>query len=200
MGARKRRVDGRGRLSSIDLLPDAAHEAVVWAKRELTSRDRTQLDILEEFNQRLAEIDPTIKPISQSAFNRHSLGISIMARRLQERREMSAILVERFGPEASDDLTIMAAECLKTLIFELLGEAGEAGMAPIEAMRLATALKQATQAQQVSSDRRVRLQAEFHKNAVEAIEEVAKAKGIAAPTVADLKAAFLGIKFVEADS
>ena len=50
MTARK----GRGRLSSIDLLPEECSEAITWAAQELAKRERTQVDIYAEFKDMLS--------------------------------------------------------------------------------------------------------------------------------------------------
>ena len=49
------RREGRGRLSSIDLLPDEAEPEVVWALEQLRDRKLPQTAILAEFNERLAD-------------------------------------------------------------------------------------------------------------------------------------------------
>lgn len=63
-------MKGRGRLSKIDLLPQAAAETVAWAEGELLRRNRTTGVIWLEFNQRLALLD--LAPIGKSAFYRFS--------------------------------------------------------------------------------------------------------------------------------
>lgn len=183
---------GRGRLSSLDLLPPEAQHIVEWAGKELAQQKRTQQDIWEEFNTKLLTENPNIKPISSSAFNRHSIRQSMMSRRLILQREITASMAEQLGEDSSDDTTIIAAEAIKTLIFELLSEAGEAGMSAKEVQSLSTALKQATHATHISTDRRERIQAKFEKNAVIAIDKVAKLKGVSADTVKTLKAALTG--------
>lgn len=190
--AKKRK--GRGKLSTIQQLPPEAQPAVEWAAKELADDDRTQKDILAEFNQRLHDIDPAIEPISKSAFNRHSMRLSLMTHRMAQTREIATAVSQHLGAKTSDDLTIMAAEAIKTLIFELLGDAGEDGIAPLEAVRLATALKQASQAQLISTDRRTKLDSEFHDAASKAVEAVGRKKGISRETVEDIKSSFLGIK------
>ncbi|WP_068087433.1 MULTISPECIES: DUF3486 family protein [Polycladidibacter] len=183
----------RGRLSDIDLLPDEAQSVVEWAAQELAKTDRTQQDILEEFNSRLKIIDPTLGPISRSAFNRYSIRQSIMTRRQKNTREIAKAMALNLGTQSSDEVTILAAEAIKTLIFEILGDAGETGLAPVEAMRLATALKQATAAQHISSDRRAKVEREFEEKAKAAVDRVAKKKGISKDAANTIKSAILGV-------
>ena len=79
---------GRGRLSSIDLLPDVAEEAIVWALEQLRERKLPQNVIHAEFNEMLLDLnaqhdlDPPIEPISKSAFNRYSVRKAMIFRKL----------------------------------------------------------------------------------------------------------------------
>ncbi|MEI9850652.1 MAG: phage protein Gp27 family protein [Sphingomonas sp.] len=86
----------------------------------------------------------------RSAFNRYSIKLAFMTRRLDETREIAGTIAKRFDAEASDDLTLIAAEAIKTLIWEVLTAAGESGIDPKGAANLATALRAAAQAQGLS--------------------------------------------------
>ena len=182
---------GRGRLSSIDLLPEEAEPIVAWAMGELRTRKRLQIDIHAEFNRQLAALNLDLDPISLSAFNRYSIRLASIARRLEETREIATALTERLGAGEADDLTVMVAECIKTLIFELLEDSGT--LDPKGAMELARALQSAVSAQNVSSERRRRVEAEFAAKASRAVDQVAKAKGLTSETVEVIKAQILGV-------
>lgn len=181
---------GRGRLSSIDLLPEEADPIVSWAFQELRSRDRMQKDILIEFNEKLAELG--LGPISASAFSRHSVGVARMARRHEEVRQMTSVLTERLEPGQTDDLTIMAAETIKTLIFELLHD--DAGMTPKGAMELSRALQSAVNAQKVPLDRKRQQLAQFEKQVDSALEKVADEAGLGEDRISQLRREFLGLR------
>lgn len=174
---------GRGRLTAIDMLPEACSETIAWAAAELSARKRTQLDIYAEFVSRLETVEREnrgeveFKIPSFSAFNRHSLRLAAMTRRLEETRQITEGLVERFDATTSDNITIMAAEAIKTLVYELLDGAGEAGFAPKDAVSLAKALHAAVTAQNVSSERRARIEREFKGKVDAAIEKAGKAAG-----------------------
>ncbi len=191
---------GRGRLSGIELLPDECSPVIAWAADMLQDRDRTQLDIYQEFSAKLealqrehrGELEFAIP--SFSAFNRYSIKLASMTRRLNETREIASAIAGKFDPEASDNLTLIAAEAIKSLVFELLTNSGEAGLDPKGAMSLAAALHKATQAQNVSSDRRRKVEAEFKAQAEEAVTKVAKAKGLTAETTQDILSQILGVK------
>lgn len=188
MAARARRT-GRGRLSSIERLPPEAADAVAWAYGALRESPMHQTEILEEFNRLLAEIGEG--PISRSAFNRHSLRLAADARRLEDTRKIAAALTERLEAGDSDDLTVMVAETIKTLVFELLEAGGEAGFSPKQAMELARALSAAASAQSVSSERRRKAEKELADKAAKAVDAVAKEKGLTADTVEAIKARIL---------
>lgn len=193
------RSRGRGRLSSIELLPPECDVIIAWAAQELAGRDRTQTEIYSEFVTRCeslirehrGEIEFAIP--SFSSFNRYALRLATMTRRLEETREIAATMAARFDPQGSDDLTRIAAEAIKTLVFELLAMSGEGGMGAKEAMQLAAALRSAAQAQGVSTDRRQRLEKEFAKDVREAVDKVAKARGLTAETVEAIKGQILGV-------
>lgn len=191
---------GRGRLSAIEKLPPECDQAIAWAANELRDRDRTQKEIYEEFFLKLQEIqrdshgELEFAIPSSSAFNRYSMKQAHLTRRLEDTRAIAASISERFDAEASDDLTLIAAEAIKSLIFELLTDTGESGLDPNGAMKLANALKAACQAQGVSTMRRQKVEKEFAEKATEAISKVGKAKGLDADTVAQLRREFLGLR------
>ncbi|WP_428527133.1 DUF3486 family protein [Roseibium sp.] len=191
---------GRGRLSSIEQLPPECDQVIAWAANELRSRDRTQVEIYEEFYLKLEEIQKaahgelefTIP--SPSSFNRYALKQAHLTRRLEDTRAIAASISESFDAEASDDLTLIAAEAIKTLIFELLTDAGESGLDPKSAMDLANALRSASTAQNISTKRRAQVEADFAKKTDAALKSVATVKGLTSETVDEIKAKILGVK------
>lgn len=191
---------GRGRLSGIEQLPREAGPIIAAAAAALQDRERTQTDIYEEFFNELealkrehrGEIEFTIP--SFSAFNRYSIKLAAATRRLEETREIAGEISKRFDAQASDDLTLIAAEAIKTLVWELLMAKGEAGMDPKSAMNLANALRAATQAQGVSTARRQKVEKEFAVQVEEVVDKVAKAKGMSADTAEEIKAKILGVR------
>jgi hypothetical protein len=190
---------GRGRLTAIEMLPRECAEIVAWAAGQLRMRERTQSEIYEEFYTKLAalqkehrgELDFSIP--SFSAFNRYSIRLATLTRRLEDTREIAGAVAAKFDARASDDLTLIASEAIKTLVFELTVEAGEAGMAPKEAMQLANALRAASQAQGVSTARRTMVEKNFKQGVEAALDKVAKVKGLSDSTVESIKAGVLGI-------
>ncbi len=184
---------GRGRLSAIDLLPEEAEPDVVWVVAELQKGDRLQKDILEEFNSRLA--DRGVGSISKSAFNRFSVRKAMAFRRMNEVREISNALTRALGPDSSDNLTIMIAETIKTLIFEIM-EGGKE-ISTKGAMELSRALKHSVEALSISTEHKRRVEEDFKRRVTKAIDKSAKARGLKSDTVAAIKADILGIDPVE---
>ena len=192
---------GRGRLSSIDLLPREVDDVVAWAADELGNRDRTQFDIYQEFVQKLeermsefhGELEFEIPGLR--SFNRHALRLSRMSRMLDETREIASVLAAKFDPQKSDDMTVTTAETIKALVLYMINAAkGEINLsASKNVMELASAFRSAQQAQGVSSDRRRKAEAEFKAKVQDAVTTVAKAKGLSAETVEAIQAQVLGI-------
>jgi len=175
---------GRGRLSSIQLLPEPCAPIVAWASAELNKNDRTQTDIYKEFVDRLEALQAEFRGElefdipSFKSFNRHSLRLAEVTARMNDVRQIVSSLSKSYDPEDSDQLTIIASEAVKSLVMEIYASRGEKGLDPKGAMALANALRAASQAQSVSSARRQKVEAEFREKATEAVEKVAKAKGI----------------------
>ncbi|MGS4886104.1 DUF3486 family protein [Roseibium sp. MB-4] len=191
---------GRGRLSSIEKLPPECDHIIADAARDLRGRDKTQTEIYEDFYRELeslqkeyrGELEFTIP--SFSAFNRYAIKQAHLTRRLEDTRAIAASIAESFDAEASDDLTLIASEAIKTLVFELLTDAGESGLDPKSAMNLANALKSAAAAQGISTKRRAQVEKDYAKAAEAAVDKVAKAEGFSADTVRSIKADILGLE------
>lgn len=169
---------GRGRLSSIDLLPAEAADDVLWANQELYVRQRPISEIFAEFNARLDA--KGIEPISRTAFYNRSLRIAAAQTRMRQAREMFEGLSSEFTAENVDENTVILGEFIKTLIQELVDDAAGAKR-PKDALDLARAYQATVMGQKVSADRRLKLQAEAKANAVAAMEKAigqAEAAGV----------------------
>jgi hypothetical protein len=95
---------------------------------------------------------------------------------------------------ASDDLTLIAAEAIKTLIFELLQQGGDAGLSPKGAMELANALRAATAAQASSTSRRQKIEKEFESKVEAVTDAMVKQVGLSADQVAQIRRDVLGVR------
>lgn len=200
-------AQGRGRLTAIDRLPEECDAIVSWAAQALADREQTQVEIYGDFKQKLiglqGEQGLAFDIPSFSAFNRYSVKLAMVSRRLEQTREIAATLSERMDAQGSDDLTLIAAEAIKTLIFEVLQASGEAGLSPKGAMELANALRAASAAQASSSNRRLKLEADeklrkveadMKANATKALDTLASEPGISKEAIARARREFLGVR------
>ncbi|QDY99075.2 DUF3486 family protein [Nitratireductor mangrovi] len=175
------------------MLPEECQDDVVWALARLNERQRTQADILFELNDRLAVKGQG--PISRSAFSRRSVRMSKRARQLEERSHLYAGIAEKLTPEEIGQADIVLGEFLKTLIDELLDHPQ---LTPKNAMELARAYQSIVAAQRTSVDRQEKSErataAKLAKAVDEAVETVAKEKGMSAETVEAIKQKILGVR------
>lgn len=145
------RREGRGQLSSIDLLPDEAQDDIVWACEQLDERRRTQTDILFELNDRLEA--KGCAGISKTAFSRFSVKRAMMGRRLAEQRQIFAGLADRFSAADVDQNNVILGEIVKMAISELL-QRDAGALAPKGVMELARAYASTIAGQKASLERR----------------------------------------------
>ena len=164
-GGQNRR-EGRGRLSSIELLPEESEPDVVWALEQLRERTMPGNAILAEFNSRLA--DRGIGPVSKSSWSRYAVRKAIQFRKLDEVQRMSSELVASLGTGGPDQVTVAVAEMLKLAAFQRLEE-GE--KSPKGIMELARALSSAVSAQKTSAEHRRRMEDEVRAKVDKAIEK-----------------------------
>lgn len=177
------RREGRGRLSSIDLLPDEAEPVVIWALDQLRDRKLPQNVIFAEFNERLADLG--LPAISKSSWSRFAVRKAMQFRKLDEVQRMSAELVGSLGVEGPDQVTVAVAEMLKLAVFQHLeGDVTTKGL-----RELSGALQAAVSAQKNSAEFRRQLQreqeAERQKQAAQ-VEAIGKKAGVSKETLAEI--------------
>lgn len=197
----RREQRGRGRLSSIDTLPEEAGDIVVWASQEMAARDRTLTDIYAEFKQKLIALQGeqglAFDIPAFSSFHRYSVRQAVLARRLEEAREISSNLSARLDGVANEDLTIMVVESLKTLVFEIINDRGDSGVKPKEVMEMARAIQSLVATSRLSNAQRAAFQAELEARTDEAIDKAAtaaKEAGVSADAIAQMRREFLGVR------
>lgn len=184
--------EGRGRLSSIELLPSEADEVVAWAATELVDRSRTADDIHVEFNEKLAEIG--LGPISRSAFHRYSIRQSALARRREVTREIVAAINAKLNVKDMDELSIVLGDTLKMIVFETLERGAEKGFTPKQAMEMASAFKSIVTAEAVPAKHRRKVEEEFEQSVNTAVEEAGKEAGLSKDQVEQIKRDVLGVR------
>jgi len=161
---------GRGRLDSLELLPEEAQDDVIWAVGQLNERHRTTADILFELNDRL-EVKG-IAPISKSAFYRRSARLAKRVMQLEERRYVYAGIAEKLTPEEIGRNDVVLGEFLKLLIDNLMDkdEIDTKG-----AMELARAYKDTVVAQRHSAEHRRKGEEEAKAKLLKAVDAAAVA-------------------------
>ncbi|MBY6243992.1 DUF3486 family protein [Methylosinus sp. Sm6] len=183
--------DGRGRLDSFDLMPDEGQEDIAWAMAELNARKRTQTEILEELNGRLA--DKGLPLISKSAFNRKAVRVAMAAKRVAESRAIFAGLADQFSPEHVDEANVVIGEMIKMLIMEHL-DSGPEAIDTKGAKELAQGYLAVIQGQKLSAARRAQLEEQFKEKTDKAIGAVAREAGLSAERVAQIRRDVLGVR------
>lgn len=189
---------GRGRLSSFDLLPAEANGIVAWAALELADRDKTQTEIYAEFvtkcqalmAEHRGELEFRIPAFA--SFNRYSIRQARMSRRLDQTREIVKVLSQKHDPQTADEVTVIAAEMIKAAVLYATGD-GEDVMDGKELKALAEALRAAQAAQNLSSTRKAKETEQLQERLGEAVDAVAKARGLSAETTEAIKADILGV-------
>ncbi len=112
------RRSGRGRLSSIDMLPEICDEDIAWANTELRERKMPQTEILAQFNARLA--DKGIRGVSKGAFSRYSVRNSTQRRAIQTANEIARTLsLPSFGNSQSTG-PVAVIEAQRLVLINLL--------------------------------------------------------------------------------
>ncbi|WP_375637063.1 phage protein Gp27 family protein [Bartonella sp. AP152HLJHH] len=187
---------GRGRLTAIDLLPQACDQIIAAAAEALNGREKTQKAIYDEFKAALKalkkEMGLSFSIPSFSSFNRYSLRLAVMSRRLEQTREIAASLSQRFDAKASDNITLLTAAAIKELIFSTLSSGKN--LSPKAAQELANALKGVLAAEHLSTTRRQRLEKDFTTKASKAVDVAAAAAGLSEETARAIRAQVLGVK------
>jgi hypothetical protein len=186
----------RTHINIFDRMPPEADDILSWAEQELSQRRRSQVDLYKEFVAKcealMAEHEGKLQFAIPSfyAFHRHAVRIARLNRRLDETRAIVAAIAEKIGSKESDELTLMTAETLKSLILHIISEHDDKTSATAVRM-LADAFRAAVQAQAVVVDRQSK--AALKAQVTDVVDRVASAKGITAETAEAIKTQILGV-------
>ncbi|MDR6102781.1 hypothetical protein QE369_002978 [Agrobacterium larrymoorei] len=198
---------GRGWLSSIDKLPDECQPIVAWAAKELANLDRTQTDVYQEFKTKLIAlqgeqgVDFDIPHFR--SFSRYSVRLASLSKTVEQARQIASTLADRFDAAGSDNLTIVAAEALKSLVLEAALMASGGNLTSKSAAEFSTALKNLAAAQSTSANRRLKLEAEakarkaiedMNAKAEKALDVLSNEPGISKEAIARARREFLGVR------
>ena len=169
----------RGRLSSLDLIPEEGHDDIVWAMAQLNERKRSQEDIRFELNDRLAV--KGIDAISKSAFNRRAVRIALAQARREEDAAVYEAIAAKLSPEKIDEAAIVVGELLKSAI-AAHAERDAMSLSSEDVLNLAKGYQAAVMAMSQSAEYKRKRMAEFAAKVDEAADAVKKAPGITAET------------------
>jgi uncharacterized protein DUF3486 len=183
----------RGRLSTIDLLPEEATVDIAWAFEEIKARRQPQLAILAELNRRLA--DRGLKGLSKSAFNRKVLWLIGHGDAILKAREIAAVMAEKLDETPEGDVGLLLNELIKSIVFDIVSSAQLSDKVTMNmAVNAALALDKLENARKLSVATRAKIAKEFSAKAAAAVEAAGKAKGLSRETIDTLKAQILGVE------
>jgi len=112
------RRKGRGRLSSIDMLPESCDEDVRWLHDALAARKLPQTEILRQFNALIAARGQDA--ISVGAFSRYSVAKVAYDRKLEAGNKITQIALARFAGGDRSEQIVAATELVKCLLVETM--------------------------------------------------------------------------------
>lgn len=184
---------GRGRLSSLDLLPAEAEADYAWALGQLAKRERTQEAIRDELNLRLLGLG--LEPVSKSAFNRKAMSFALMARQIEQTREMAGIMAERMDNQPEGDVGLLTGELIKSLVYDVLAGEMISGEAPsIKLLKTAAeTIDKLERARKANMDTAVRIKKQFAGEAMQAVEAAGKQAGLSAENLRMIREQVYGI-------
>lgn len=174
-----------GQKSSVRRLPPELRDEIDAMIRDGRATIDELVDYLEEQG---AEI-------SRSAMGRYKQTMEASLKRYREAQEVAAGWVTKLGEDQRGDVGRLIAEMLKTVAFQTLAGMGDedAAAKPMDIMLLAKAIKDLEGSGKLSLEREIRVRQETAKQAVAAVEKVAKGAGLSAETIEHFRAGILGV-------
>lgn len=159
---------GRGRLSSIDNLPE---DLRINLNKALRERRLTQQEITNHFNQLLQ--DRGQSAISKSAINRYSKQIEEKGAMMREAREAAQALVGGLSEQKDQgDLGRAVSEMVKTLAMDVVLKHGTSGDIEVAVLKdLAQIVERVERAAKLGIDREVKIKEEIAKETADKLEK-----------------------------
>jgi hypothetical protein len=194
---------GRGKLSSIELLPEVCDEHIAWANAELNERRMPQTEILREFNARIA--DHGCKPISKGAFSRYSVRKAIELRKALASQQITNTIIGQFNLNDRSSTTIATVELLKNRIVELVMGAEDPKQLDIDYVskslnRLSTIARREQQTlaaerkdEREEIQRREAEESRKREDAVRKVEKIATEAGLGSDRIEAIRKGVLGL-------
>lgn len=129
--------------------------------------------------------------VSRSAVGRYKQRAETQMQKYREAQEVAKVWIGKLQAEPDGDVGRLLAEMLRTVAFQSIGDLEAA--TPEDLMLLAKSLKDLASADKLTADRILKVRQETIKEAAEKAVTVAKAKGLSAATVAELRKEILGV-------
>lgn len=183
MGSKRQ---GRGRLSSIDLIPEDIRLKLNAALRD---RTLTQKQILDAINPLLYSRGHD--PISKSAINRYSMQIEEKGAMMREAREAADRLVGGLGEYKGTDLGRALTEMVKTLSFDLVINGGEVDVNTLN--KVALIAQRIERASKISLERENELRRRVLEEAADTVSESKAVGGLSDEAVELIRQNILGV-------
>ncbi|MCP3942752.1 MAG: DUF3486 family protein [Desulfobacteraceae bacterium] len=187
MGSKQKRNPGRGRPSSIDLLPE---DIRLQLNEALRDRRLTQKEIRQGINDLLEKRGKD--PVSKSAVNRYSMHIEEKGAMMREAREAADALVGGLGEQKGTDLGRAVTEMVKTLSFDLVLKDGGIDVDTLN--KVALIAQRIERASKISLEREAQLRRQILEEAAETVEETAIQNGMNEEQAQLWREKVLGIK------
>lgn len=186
MAAAKRQ--GRGRLSSIDRLPE---DIRVHINDALRDRRMTQAEILDQINGLLLARGK--KAISSSAFNRYALNFEERVTKMRHAREAANAIVGKLDVDKNTDLGLATTELVKTAVFDrVFNDQDDLDVDTIN--KLALAIQRLERASADSDKRVAEIRRRTLEKAAEQVEETAMQMGQTAEQALFWREKILGVR------
>ncbi|UTW12945.1 DUF3486 family protein [Marinobacterium rhizophilum] len=179
------------RASSIDQLPDDIRDALHELLRDPAV---TQLETAQRVNQLLSEEGHPIR-VSKSAVNRYSQRMDQIGEKMRQSRQIADMWIGKLGNQPQGKVGAMLNEFTRTMAFEtaLTMSEGDDPIPPKLLKELALAIKHLEEASSVNEKREREIRRLATEEAAETAGALAKAAGLTAAGVADIKKQILGI-------
>lgn len=183
---------GRGRRSSIDLLPE---DIRIKLNEALRDRRLTQRQILKSINGLLEERGENL--LTKSSVNRYSMQIEEKGAMMRQAREAADALVGGLSEQKGTDLGRAVTELIKTFTFDIMmkGQDGEGAPIDVDTLNtLALITQRIERASKISLDRESQMRQQILEEAAETVEETAIQSGMNEEQAQLWREKVLGIK------
>lgn len=128
---------------------------------------------------------------SRSAVGRYMQRAEEQMQKFREAQEVARVWIGKLQADPEGDVGRLLAEMLRTMAFQTIGDMETAD--PLSLAQLAKALKDLASTDKLTADRILLVRREAAKEAADKVTTVARAKGLSAATVDELRREILGV-------